>query len=287
MKHLTIGLCFVYSFAAIAQQNPNGRGPAGRQGNAAPDTRPFDAKDFNGIWRGDKYGYNGINVPPMTPEGQKKFDSYKPSYGLTAGTPLAAQRTDVPIGRRRAIPPALGNDPVGGCNPLGLIRLLLYDPSPMEIVQTPARMLQFFEWTWDRREVWTDGRSQAKVEEYLPRFNGYSIGRWDGNTFIVNTVGLDDRAWMDHFGYPISSQAKLEERWRRTSFGQLELVMTLNDPGIYAQPWTSETVHFRRISQEEISQGIGWASLAEDKCVPMDEVDTYNRQVRNPAGGVK
>jgi hypothetical protein len=164
---------------------------------------------------------------------------------------------------------------------------LLYDPSPMEIVQVPNRMLQFFEWTWDRREVWTDGRSQAKVQEYLPRFNGYSVGHWDGNTFVVNTVGLDDRAWIDHYGYPISSQTKLEERWRRTSFGRLELVMVLTDPSIYTQPWTSETVHFRKVSKDEISAGVDWAALAEDKCVPLDEVDTYDKEVRNPAGGVK
>lgn len=255
--------------------------------SAASDTRPFDPKDFSGVWRGDKYGYNGNYVPPMTPEGQKKFDSYRPSYGLRKDSAEAQRQTNVPIGRRRAIPPAQGNDPVGACNPLGLIRLLLYDPSPMEIVQTPDRILQLFEWTWDRREIWTDGRSPANVDEYLPRFNGYSVGKWDSNTLIVNTVGLDDRAWVDHFGYPISDQAKLEERWRRTSFSTLELTMILNDPKIYTQPWTSEVVRFIRIPKEALAAGVGWAALAEDRCVPLDEVETYNKEVRNPAGGVK
>jgi hypothetical protein len=272
--------------SAWSQQNPLGTMPRGTT-PAAPDTRPFDPKDLSGVWRGDKYGYNAKYVPAMTPEGQKKFESYKPSYGLTKGTPQAEQQTDIPIGRRRAIPPALGNDPVGGCNPLGLIRLLLYDPSPMEIVQTPDRVLQLFEWTWDRREIWADGRAQAKVDEYLPRFNGYSIGKWEGNTLVVSTVGLDDRAWMDHFGYPISDQAKLEERWHRTSYGILELTMVLTDPKIYTEPWKSEVVHFSRIPKDALSAGVGWAALAEDRCVPLDEVDIYNKQVRNPAGGVK
>jgi len=274
-------MLFAYS-AVWAQQNPGL--PAGRNQATSPDTRPFNPKDLSGVWRGDKYGYNGTVVPPLTPEGQKKFDSYRPSYGLTKGTRDAEQKTEIPIGRRRSIPPAQGNDPVGACNPLGLIRLLLYDPSPMEIVQTPERILQFFEWTWDRREVWTDGRAQAKVDEYLPRWNGYSIGRWEGNTFVVNTVGFDDRQWVDHFGYPMSDEAKLEERWRRTGASSLELTMILTDPKTYTQPWTSDVVHFRGITKDQIAAGIGWAALAEDKCVPLDEVDRYNRQVRNPAG---
>jgi hypothetical protein len=144
----------------------------------------------------------------------------------------------------------------------------------------------FFEWSYDRREVWLDGRPQAKPEEYLPRWNGYSIGTWDGNTLVVNTVGLDDRQWLDHFGYPISDQAQLEERWKRTSASTLELAMVLTDPKTYTQPWPSELQHFRLISKEDLAAGAGWAALAEDRCVPLDEFK-YDRQVRDPAGGVK
>jgi hypothetical protein len=125
------------------------------------------------------------------------------------------------------------------------------------------------------------------VDEYLPRFNGYSIGKWEGNTLVLDTVGLDDRAWMDHFGYPVSDQAKLQERWHRTSYGILELTMVLTDPKIYTEPWKTEVAHFSRIPKEALAAGVGWAALAEDRCVPLDEVDTYNKQVRNPAGGVK
>jgi hypothetical protein len=252
-----------------------------------PDPRPYDKRNLSGFWKNNLYGYNGKFVPPMTPDGQKKFDSYKPSYGRALGSQAAAEHPEEPIGRRRAVPPALGNDPVGNCNPLGLIRLLLYQPSPIEIIQTPERMLQMFEWTWDRREVWTDGRPLAKVEEYLPRFNGYSVGRWEGDTFVVDTIGFDDRQWIDHFGYPISEQARLQERWRRTAYNILELRMTLTDSSTYTQPWESEVSTFRLVTKEDLGEGTGWGALVEDRCVPFDEVNRFNKQVRDPAGGVK
>jgi len=281
----------------LSAQQPPARGAGGgrRGGNGntlgrgapplTPDNQPFDKHDLSGVWLGNQYGFNAKYEPPMTLEGKKKFDAQKPSYGASVGT-AAARNVQVPSGRRRAIPPAQGNDYVGACNPLGLVRLLLYDPAPMEIVLTPNRMLQMFEWTWDHREVWLDGRALPKVEEYLPRWNGYSAGKWEGDTLVVTSVGLDDRQWLDHFGYPISEHAKIEERWTRTFHNILELTITVTDPEIYTTPWTSDLVRFRLASKEDQAAGTGWASIAEDKCVPMDEVDQYNRLVRNPAGGV-
>jgi hypothetical protein len=258
-------------------------------GRGAPplvaDGLTYDKRDLSGVWLGNKYGFNATYEPPMTPEGKKKFDAQKPSYGATLGTP-AALEAKVPPGRRRAIPPAHGNDYVGACNPLGLIRMLLYDPAPMEMIVTPKRIIQNFEWTWDHREIWLDGRSLPKVEEYLPRWDGYSVGKWEGDALVVTTVGLDDRQWIDHFGYPISDKARLEERWRRTAHNILELNMTLTDPGIYTQPWKSDIDTFRLATNTDLAAGTGWAGIVEDRCVPMDEVEQYNRNVRNPAGGV-
>jgi len=283
----------------IAQQagnnrgrNDNGRNPAPARnalGRGAaplvPDNLPYDKRDLSGVWLGNKYGFNATYEPPLTAEGKKKFDAQKPSYGATLGTPAAAD-AKVPPGRRRAIPPAQGNDYVGACNPLGLIRMLLYDPAPMEMIVTSNRIIQNFEWTWDHREIWLDGRSLPKVEEYLSRWDGYSAGKWEGDTLVVTTVGLDDRQWVDHFGYPISDKARLEERWRRTAHNVLELNMILTDSGIYTQPWKSDTDTFRLATNTDLAAGTGWAGIAEDRCVPMDEVEQYNRNVRNPAGGV-
>ena len=274
---------------------PQGAGGRGRGGNGnvlgrgaprlAPDNQPFNPKDLSGVWLGNKYGFNEMYEAPMTAEGKKKFDAQKPAYGARVGTPAAAD-AKVPFGRRRAIPPAQGNDYVGGCNPLGLVRMILYDPAPMEMIMTSNRIIQRFEWTWDHREIWLDGRPPAKVEEYLPRWNGYSAGKWEGNTLVVTTTGLDDRQWLDHFGYPISDQARVEERWTRKYHNIMELQITVTDPRIYTEPWKSDLVTFRLAGATDLSAGTGWASMAEDKCVPLDEVEQYNRNVRNPAGGV-
>src|SRR5262245_15061834 len=111
------------SCLVIAQQADPGSGRNSLGRGAAPlvpDKLPYDKHDLAGVWLGNKYGFNATYEPPMTAEGKKKFDAQKPSYGATLGTP-AANDTKVPFGRRRAIPPAQGNDYVGACNPLGLI----------------------------------------------------------------------------------------------------------------------------------------------------------------------
>jgi len=295
-----LSMSFVIPLTIAAQQPGGGGGRGGGRGGRGggtgnvlgrgaptlvPDNQPFDAHDLSGVWLGNKYGFNATVEPTMTPEGKKKFDAQKPSYGATLGT-AAANNTAVPYGRRRAIPPAQGNDYVGACNPLGLVRMILYDPAPMEMIMTPNRIIQRFEWTWDHREIWLDGRALPNVDAYLPRWDGYSAGKWEGNTLVVTTVGLDDRQWLDHFGYPISDQARVEERWTRKYHNIMELEITVTDPVIYTQPWKSDLVTFRLASNNDLSSGTGWASIAEDRCVPLDEVQQYNKLVRNPAGGV-
>jgi hypothetical protein len=90
---------------SVPARNALGRGAA----PLVPDNLPYDKRDLSGVWLGNKYGFNATYEPPLTPEGKKKFDAQKPSYGATLGTPAAAD-AKVPPGRRRAIPPAQGND---------------------------------------------------------------------------------------------------------------------------------------------------------------------------------
>jgi hypothetical protein len=243
----------------------------------------FNPRDLTGIWvrTGGDRGFNN-DVPPMTPEGQAKFDSYKPSYGRQLGSPEAAERTNEHIGRRRAIPPALGNDPTGECNPSGLTRILIF-PRPMEIIQTQDRVLQVFQWTRALRDIWTDGRS-LPTEPPLPAWYGYSVGKWEGDTFVVDSYGFDDRAWVDHFGYPLSDQLRLQERWRRTGPETLELEMTINDPKTYTRSWVSQkkTWTLQKRGAPSITFD-GWHGMLEEICAPVDEVDQFNSRMRDPA----
>ena len=252
----------IVGLAAILAFSPAALSYAGQRGagaSAAAPSPPHDPKDLSGIWTKTwRTLALSAEVPPMTPEGQAKFNANKPSYGP------------------RAIPPALGNDPTGKCDPLGLVRNLLLEVAiyPMEIVQTPRRVLQFFEWAHSWREIWTDGRELPKDPE--PRWMGYSVGKWEGDTFVVDSTGFDERTWLDHFGTPHSDQMRLQERYKRLDRDNLELTMTLTDPMTFTKPWVSEKKIFKLDPKAEIQELF---------CVPSEE-EAFNKKVRDPAGGV-
>jgi hypothetical protein len=279
-----------------------GPGPGGRgilAHSPANDNKPYDKHDLSGFWsrNGSPGGYGGggtcrdcgdrgfgTDVPPLTPVGQKMFDANKPSYGRLLGTADAASHSEEPIGRRRAVPPANDTDPYQHCNPMGPSRALIY-PDPLEMLALPDRIIQQFEWGYGTRTIWTDGRKPL-MDPDQQRWWGYSTGRWDGDTFIVTTTGVDERTWVDHFGYPHSVDMVLEERYRRSAYDVLELSMTVTDPKVYSRPWVSEPKKFRKLTKDAIKTVDGWTGLMEDLCAPADEVDLFNKRVRDPAGGV-
>ena len=191
----------------------------------------------------------------MTPWGQEQFNAHKPSYGP------------------RAIVPALGNDPTGKCDPLGYPRILFFG-RPVEIIQLPDQVLQLFEWGRVLREISTNGQELPKEPD--PKWLGIAVGKWDGDTFVVNSVGFDERAWIDHFGNPHSEGMHLQERYRRVDRDTLEITLTIDDPKTYTKPWVGDKLVFRLLPNEKIR---------EDFCVPSEE-ESFNQGVRNPAGGV-
>jgi hypothetical protein len=256
--------------------------------NSDKDTRPYDKHDFNGFWArnpsaqygqppcpecrdpGPSYGYFG-DVPPLTPAGQKRFEANKPTKGYLADSKEAEEHKNLNIAYRRAVQSSESNDPEERCEPLGLTRLVSFSGGnpPMHIVQTNEVIIERFEWFWDNREIWTDGRGLPKVDDYLPRFNGYSVGKWEGDTLVVTTVGFDSREWVDAFGFPISEKAVLEERYSRPSRNRLKLDMTLTDPENYTRPWHSNTKVWGLIPKEALTLA-GWSGIAEDRCVPSE-----------------
>jgi hypothetical protein len=213
--------------------------------------QPFDALDLSGVW-----GRGGVrlsdDVPPMTAWGQAKFDAAKPGMGP------------------RAVP--LGNDPMMLCDPLGYPRWLNYNYG-MEFIHLPNRTLQFFEVYHTHRTIWTDGRGLPEDPE--PRWLGYSVGTWEGDTFIVESSGFDERSWLDTQGHQHSEAMSVVEHYRRLSHGSLEVTLTIDDPQTYTEVWvTTATV--------SLSPG---TEMGEYFCVPSDEA-LYRSTVREPAGGI-
>ncbi len=216
--------------------------------------------DLSGVWnRQGALRTLSDPAPPMTPQGEAKYKSNKPGYNL---------RSDP-----KAVPPAVGNDPAGRCDPLGLVRSL-FAFRPVEFIVLPNRVIQFFEWNHVWRTIWTDGRKLP--EDPDPTWYGYSVGHWEGDTLVVQSTGFDDRTWLDQYGHPFSGSMRLDERWRRAG-DTLEMVLTVTDPETYTKPWVSTKNVWRLVPKAE---------LREEVCAPIDE-DFFNEHQRDPAGGKK
>ena len=108
--------------------------------------------------------------------------------------------------------------------------------TPTKIIQTPAVTAILFEAYNHYRQIFTDGRPLPKDPQ--PAWLGYSVGKWEGDTFVVDTIGLNDQTWLDDGGHPHSERLHVTERFRRPDFGHMEIQITIDDPQAYTKPWT-------------------------------------------------
>jgi hypothetical protein len=109
--------------------------------------------------------------------------------------------------------------------------------APRKFIQTPAVLVILYEASSGMRQIFTDGRPLPNNDPQ-PWWYGYSIGRWEGETLVVETSNLRDDGWLDIIGSPLTDAAKLTERFRRVSFGRMEIDITINDSKAYTKPWT-------------------------------------------------
>ena len=127
-------------------------------------------------------------------------------------------------------------DPAFHCFPAGVPRVMLLNlNTPIEIVQTPGRMFILFERHPLARRIYTDGR--AFPDGFPDSFMGYSVGRWQGDTLIVETQALNDKTWIDEVGTPHSDALKVIERFRRLDRETLEVDFLFEDAKAFTKPW--------------------------------------------------
>jgi hypothetical protein len=237
--------------------------------NANVGDQNFDPRDLSGIWMLTRNDHTlGTPAPPLT------------AAGLAAKAGRVADRDGV-----------IGNAPWYTCNPMGFPRLM-NDDEPMELVMLPDRVLQIFQWEHRVRFLWTDGRalpSGENLENLGPAWYGHSVANWNGNTLVVSTVGLEERAWLDNAGNPKSFHARIEETWRRVDSNTLEMQLTLHDPEYYTAPYVGNRKIYKRVPKDRMTY-FGWyglfAGVTEGICAPMNEVEGYNKGFRDP-GQVK
>jgi hypothetical protein len=252
---LMAGLAFSPVSRAQGGQRSQSRNGERRTAPSPTANDPFDPHDLSGIWRFGGTGFSANNAPPLTAAGKVKYDAAIPGLGGAAG---------------RNKP--LGNDPIMICDPIGFPRVLSFGAYPMEILQLPGRILQFFDFFYTHRTIWTDERRLP--EDPDPAWYGYSVGHWEGNTLVVDSNGFNGRAWFANGGYPYSEDAKLEERYTRVDHDTINISMTLTDPATYTKPWVSGPASLKW-SPKEV--------MREDVCSPSDE-KKYLDEIREPAG---
>jgi hypothetical protein len=108
---------------------------------------------------------------------------------------------------------------------------------PARYVQTPDVLVILYEVNGERREIFTDGRPMP-AKDALPWWNGYSVGRWDGDVLVATTTHFRDDGWLDNAGNPLTDAATVTERFRRPSFGRMEIDITIDDAKAYLKPFT-------------------------------------------------
>ena len=138
------------------------------------------------------------------------------------------------------------DNPDANCLPMGMAQMNAH-PFPRKIIQTPTEVVLIYEGSGTTvREVFLDGRTLPKDPE--PWWNGYSVGRWEGDTLVIETTGFMDDGWLDVRGSPLTTSGKIIERFHRVKYGYLELDETIDDPKAYTKPFSAK--FYYRLSAE-------------------------------------
>jgi hypothetical protein len=203
----------------------------------APVARTAEGKpDLSGIWSLDPAcPPTGCDQAVADYVGGPEFRNFGAS--LPGGLPYQPWAADL-VKKRTA--DAGKDDPIAACKPGGALRILTYPP-PRKIVQLPTLVVILSERDVTFRQIHLDGRPLPDNPE--PTWNGYSVGRWEGDALVVETIGLRNDTWLDRSGSPSTDAARITERYRRSSYGRLDVEVTVDDSKAYTKPWTVTLYH--------------------------------------------
>ena len=235
----TLALVLIVSTASHAQwpayPTPNvPRTTDGKPDLAAPAPRtPEGRPDLSGIW--DYTGVLGFrDKPSYPPAGSPPLATFwNIELNVEGGLPLQPWAADL---RKRRMAEDSRDNPDAWCLPLGIMQLHTHS-QPKKIVQTNDLIVLLNEANAGVRQIFLDGRP-APGNDPQPWWFGYSRGRWEGDTLVVETTNLRDGGWLDVDGAPLTDAAKVTERFRRLDFGHLQIDVTIDDPKSYTRPWT-------------------------------------------------
>jgi hypothetical protein len=189
-----------------ADGKPNLSAPMPRKANGQPD--------LSGIWQvpGLKYLINiaaDLRDVPFQPWAEAAYNERVANFGK--------------------------DDPNNLCLP-SIIPEKIAVTSPWKIVETPGVTIVLYESRTIFRQIFTDGRPFPKDPN--PSWQGYSVGKWEGDAFVVETLGFNGKGWLDTNGHPVTDALHVIEKYRRKDFGHMDVEITIDDPKAYTKPWT-------------------------------------------------
>jgi hypothetical protein len=229
-----------FTIAALAQKAAQSDPAKGK------DTPP--GNNLSGVWvlhpSSGARAYSDFTFtkeePSMTPWAEEKYIAAKPAFGPHKSSPQDS------------------NDPVYGCLPPGLPRIYLH-PMAVEILQLPSEVIMMFEYDRFARHIYTDGRKHDPDLD-PPLWMGDSIGKWDGDTLVVDVIGFNEKTWLDRIGHPHSEALHVVERIRRVNHTALEDNISIEDPKALKGPW-----NFQLSFELKRDSGVDWEGVCEDK----------------------
>jgi hypothetical protein len=214
----------------------------------APAPRTADGRpDLSGVWETIGTGTGqvivGVDVPPL----QRTSQFWNIGAGLPGDLPLQPWAREL---RDRRIARNSRDNPDAHCLPIGLTQLHNH-PQPRKIIQTPSLIVILYEANDGIRQIFLDGRPHP-TNDPQPWWFGYSVGRWEGDTLVVETRGFRDDVWLDVNGAPLTGAGRMIERFRRVDYGNLEIEVTIDDPKAYTRPWTAVKIRQRLLPGDEL-----------------------------------
>ncbi|HEX5110146.1 MAG TPA: hypothetical protein VFV95_16960 [Vicinamibacterales bacterium] len=197
--------------------------------------------DFSGNWvrfRGEGggagRGRGAAPAPPPDPGSPPIATFFELGANLPGGLPFTPWAAALRKEREAA---NSKENPDANCLPMGITQFHMHG-QPRKVLHTPELLTLVYEANYGLRYIYTDGRTLPPQGEPQPWWYGYSVGRWEGDTLIVDTNNLRDDGWLDVRGSPLTDQARITERIRRPAYGKLEIDITIEDPKAYTKPFT-------------------------------------------------
>jgi hypothetical protein len=215
----------------------------GKPDLTAPAPKNADGKpSLNGIWHRVQ--------PPGTPSGANFGNTV--TYYMPVGSTVPLQPWAAELLQQRRYGILGAGRPSERCLPHGVLGSMLPN-IPFKIVETPGLTLILTEQLTQFRQIFTDGRGFPP--DMQPAWYGYSIGRWDGGTFVIDSAGFNDQTWLDDSGHPHTEAMRTQERFRRIDSGHMSLEVIVDDPGAYTKPW-SVTIPLELMPDTELIEDV-------------------------------